>query len=262
MEKTNFLQKCREKERCSKVFVNGMKRLLQHRRGLPKMVRLLFDFRPDLATPSMRKEAIHALDVLNKYDNPEAIRKALAWEPLKRERVFGCQQEYPVRIALGLVEDLQAGRDIFNPSEDDLSASRVFILTADEYIPYCGMSVASFNSQKFGWFRAFVASRKDLAPARERMQLMDEWDLRKTLHPVALEIYRNKINGTFAGSKERDALENFCETLSELLKKYDSRVKWQNDLEHNRVVSKVPEYRYIGEKKRKELNKIMRKVLA
>ena len=153
------------------------------------------------------------------------------------------QELLPLMTAYGIVKDLQQGIEVFNPSVDDIMASKAVLFTR---IKFVSVDVDLLKKE-------CVARYADvLAPNRETMALMTEEEMMANMHPTARKLYK-KAKETAQNAAE---CSDFYETLSELLKAYKTKEEWLQDSWQSRC-KKVPEYLYSSSKKRYELDNLL-----
>lgn len=250
--KTNFLAKSQEQERKEKLLSDGIN-LITSKKQLPKLVELAVECSPAFQGAEIRKRIEHAVEVLEKETEPDSLWEATFWEPSKRERVFGTRWELPIRVAWGIVVDLNNGHDVFNPSEEDVRSSKLFDVTVRTYMPE-GISPHVFNNGlPECWIKELIERhRSDLAPNREPLNLMSEEEMCENMHPVALELYKE------SGAQSDPLIKDFYETLSQILKFYKTKEEWTQDSWWSRV-KKVPEYLFIGARGQIDLDELIDK---
>lgn len=251
--KTNFLRKSENEERIGMLFNDSLVKIRMERR-LPKIVELAVEASPAFQSKEIRERIGFAVNVLDEMTDPELLYRAMFWSKSEREQRFGCKWELPVRVAYGIVSDLEAGRDVWNPSSEDIRKSAVFAHTVREYIPEEMVAERDKLFKPERWIEELIEHHQaDLAPERKTIELMGTEEAIANLHPIAQQ-YRKAVIST------PGALD-FYETFSELLKTYNSKEEWEKDSLEQRW-EKVPEYLYIGPRGRVDLDQMMTVVFA
>ena len=250
MKKTNFLARCQEQERKKRAVNEAIDRIIATRR-LPKLVGLAIDCSPAFKSTEIQVRIAYAIRVLEAQRDPGELWKATLWDQKTREQVFGIKWELPVRVAWGIVVDLKNGRDVFDPSADDIRRSDLFAVTVKNYIPD-GEDHHGFEKVAQGWIDSLIERHLgDLAETKEKPQvvLMSEDEMVQNMHPVARKFY-------LMGSRAHD--RDFFETLSQILKAYKTKEEWQKSSWED-VMKKVPEYAYIGGRGRIDIDEFIEK---
>ncbi len=236
---TNFLEKSLRAEKIEETLFKSLKRILDENK-LPRLVDLMI-----LASPSFKddeiKQRINGALVVLKFccGNKEYLLDSLNGGQSVRVKRFGIQWELPVRIAYGIICDLENGVDVFNPSASDLRSSVLFKQTVKRYVPE-GMSSNEFNKISDKLVEDMISDTQ-LAPEKDEKPFREwsEEEIIANLHPMLIK--RCKEARKFNSSEVLD----YYETLSEVVKAFPDKKVWKKKSWSERQHI-VPELRFIG----------------
>ena len=141
-------------------FRAGIQRIMREQK-LPKLAVLVAECSPAFNSKKMKRRIEYAVRVLEVEQNLKVLWQAISWTQHCRKAMFGTHYDLPVRFAWGILRDLQDGRDIFNPSAEDIRNSKLLEVTVKEYVPV-NITLDDFNHHLFEyWVESLIENHRD-----------------------------------------------------------------------------------------------------